>query len=124
MEQKKILIADDEEDILSVLSKKLRENNYSVITVSSGTDAVERSKTDFPRLILLDIAMPDMDGYAVASALAREKTTKDIPIIFLTGKELRPEGILERIEQLGAYDYITKPFSFEELLAKVKEVIG
>lgn len=124
MEGKKILIADDEADILNVLSKKLSENNYSVIAVSKGKDAVERSIRDNPDLVLLDIAMPDMDGYAVASALQEEKKTKAIPIIFLTGKELRPEGILERIERLGAYDFITKPFTFEGLLAKIKEAIG
>lgn len=124
MQQKKIVFADDEEDILNVLSGKLRKNNYFVIALARGKDVLENCRINKPDLILLDIAMPDIDGYAVASALREDKATKTIPIIFLTGKELRPQGILERVEQLGAYDFITKPFTFEELLEKIKEVIG
>lgn len=125
MPQKKILFADDEEDILSVISVKLRKNNYSVIAVSRGKDVIDSCKTNKPDLILLDIAIPDIDGYAVASALKEDKSAKAIPIIFLTGKELKPEGILERIEQLGGpCDYMVKPFSFDDLLEKIKEVIG
>lgn len=124
MEQKKILVADDEVEVLEIMEKRLKENGYAVKAVSKGQDAILACKQEKFDMILLDIAMPDMDGYAVASVLAREKITKDIPIVFLTGKELRPEGILNRVEQLGAYDFITKPFIFEGLLAKVKEVIG
>lgn len=124
MEQRKILIADDEVEVLEIMEKRLKENGYAVKAVSKGQDALLACKQEKFDMILLDIAMPDMDGYAVASVLAREKITKDIPIIFLTGKELTPEGILDRVEQLGAYDFITKPFIFEDLLAKVKEVIG
>jgi twitching motility two-component system response regulator PilH len=124
MQQKKIIFADDEEDILNVLSGKLRKNNYFVVALAKGKDVIDSCKINKPDLILLDIAMPDIDGYAVASALREDKVTRAIPIIFLTGKELKPEGVFERIEQLGACDYMVKPFSFESLLTKIKETIG
>jgi CheY-like chemotaxis protein len=121
---KKILIVDDEEEVLKLLSERLRQKNYYVTAVSRGEDAIARCRMDKPDLILLDIAMPDMDGYTIASALREDKLFRDIPIIFVTGKELEHKGIQERIEQLGVYDYIMKPCSFQELLTKIQGFIG
>lgn len=121
---KKILIVDDEKDALEILDKKLRQNNYAVISAFNGQDAINLCKLNRPDLILLDIAMPDIDGYTVAATLRQDTLLKNIPIIFMTGKELEHRGIEKRISELGAYDYLTKPFSFQEVLAKIKEVIG
>ncbi|MFA5410670.1 MAG: response regulator [Candidatus Omnitrophota bacterium] len=122
--RKKILIADDQEEILKMLEQSLRQNNYSVVAVSRGRDALRMANLDKPDLVLLDIAMPDMDGYAIASDLRNNKSLKDVPIIFLTGKELESAGIEKRIQDLGAYDYITKPCDLQDLLAKIKKSIG
>ena len=124
MVEKKILIADDEEDIVNVLEKKFQASGYSVRTALKGRDAVEICKKDRPDLVLLDIAMPDMDGYSVAMALRGTNLLIDVPIIFMTGKELEQSGIEKRVSELNAYDFITKPCSFEDLLAKIKEIIG
>jgi twitching motility two-component system response regulator PilH len=121
---KKILIADDEEEALSILEKKLRENNYYVNAVTNGKDVIRVAKSDRPDLMILDIVMPDMDGYALATILKEDKLLKDVPIIFITGKELMPEGVQDRVFQLGAYDYIMKPCVFEDILTKVKKVLG
>ena len=121
---KKILIADDEKDALEILAKKLSQHNYTVRTVATGGEAIQWAKSVKPDLLLLDIVLPDMDGYAVASALKEDKALEKIPIIFITGKELLPQGIEERIAQLGAFDYIMKPCAFEDILVKVKAVLG
>jgi CheY-like chemotaxis protein len=121
---KKILIVDDEKDTLYILEKKLKENNYIVFAATNGKDAIEFSKRENPDLILLDIAMPDMDGYTIASALRKEKLLKDVPIIFVTGKELEFKSMEERLSQFGVCDYIVKPCRFEDILRKVNGFIG
>lgn len=123
MKQKKILIADDEAEVLEIIEKRLRESGYSVKAVSNGKDALDACKLEKFDLLLLDIAMPDMDGYTVAENLRQDKLLKDIPIIFLTGKDLEHEGMQKRIEELGAKDFINKPCKFEDILIKIKEAI-
>ncbi|MFC1805301.1 PleD family two-component system response regulator [Candidatus Omnitrophota bacterium] len=119
----KILIADDEVDVLETMEKKLREKGYLVTAVSNGADALKSCKLDKPDLALLDIAMPDMDGYEIASELKKDNSLSDVPIIFVTGKNLDHKGMEERISELGAYDYITKPCEFEEILSKIEKVL-
>ncbi len=121
---KKILIVDDEKEIRDLLKKKLKQYQYLALTAAKGQEALDICKTNKPDLILLDIIMADMDGYTFASELKKDKNTRDIPIIFQTGKELEPGGIKERVKDLGAFDYIMKPATFEELLATIKEAIG
>ena len=79
MDKKKILVADDEEQILSMIEKKLTNSNYDCITTSNGREVLNLAMTAQPDLILLDIAMPDMDGYMVAGDLRKGKTTKISP---------------------------------------------
>ena len=124
MEQKKILIADDETEVLEILEKRLKESGYALKAVSKGKDALDACKQEKFDLIVLDIAMPDMDGYTVAENLRQDKQLQNIPIIFLTGKELEYKGVQKRIEELGAYDFLIKPCTFEEILSKIKEAIG
>lgn len=121
MEQKKILVADDEVEVLEIMEKRLKENGYAVKAVSKGQDALLACKQEKFDMILLDIAMPDMDGYAVAENLQQDKLLKGIPVVFLTGKDLVYAGIQKRIEELGAYDFLVKPCSFEEILSKIRE---
>ena len=124
MEQKKILIADDEQDVLDVLGKKITGSSYDVVTISDGREVIDGCKSAKPDLIILDIVMPGMDGYAVASMLRKERNLESTPIIFMTAKELEYSGIQKRLSDLGFCDFIAKPFGFEELLAKIKEKIG
>jgi CheY-like chemotaxis protein len=121
---KKILVADDNLEALSVLEKRLKQGGYEVFTATSGKEALERVKSDKPDLMLLDIVLPDMDGYTLVAAFKKDKFLKDIPVIFITAKELLPQGIEERISEIGACDYIVKPCSFEEILVKIKKFAG
>jgi signal transduction histidine kinase len=114
----KILVVDDmvinQELIKTVLG---REGNFSLVTVSDGITAIRKAKTNYFDLILLDIMMPGMDGYEVCKILKSHPTTKDIPIIFLTA--LNDPKNIQKAFQFGAVDYISKPFSKEELTARV-----
>lgn len=116
-----ILIVDDSLEILQILSDTLSEYGYRVQSVVSGSMALTAVKSALPDLILLDIDMPQIDGYQVCRRLKASKTTSDIPIIFLSGLH----DVLEKVKafKIGGADYITKPFQFEELLARVKHQI-
>ena len=103
-----ILIVDDEESNIMALSHIL-SSSYSLIAVKDGQDAIDMATELLPDLILLDIIMPDMDGYAVISALKGEEKTADIPVIFVTGLSNADDE--EKGLALGAADYISKPFS-------------
>lgn len=124
MTGKKILIADDEPDVLSILEKKLKQNNYDCLALSKGKEILPNCQSFKPDLLILDIVMPDADGYLVAYSLRENKIFKNIPIIFMTGKELNYSGIMQRISKLGLCDFIAKPCTFEDLLEKVKKLIG
>jgi CheY-like chemotaxis protein len=120
MEENKsiILVVDDTEQNLSVLGNVLMETGYEVIPASSGKEALESISEMPPDLILLDIMMPEMDGYEVCKILKADEKTREIPIIFLTAK-IETEDIVKAFN-MGAVDYVTKPFRKEELLARVK----
>ena len=121
---KRILIVDDEKEIGELIKKKLEQNKYEAKTALSGKEALDICKSTKLDLVLLDIAMPDMDGYQFCEQLRGDAEIKNIPILFLTGKEFDPKGIIKRYKELGACGYITKPSTFEDLLEKIKEVIG
>ena len=118
MEQGTIVVADDESNIAELLELYLTREGYRVVTAATGQaalDAVERAR---PRLVVLDVGLPDIDGLEVCRRLRR---TSSIPVIFLTARD----GEIDRIVglELGADDYITKPFSPAELVARVKAVL-
>ena len=131
---KKILIVDDEEEIRDLIAKKLAQYDYLTFTAASGEEALAICKADPSSqtiyeinpvdLVLLDIALPGMDGYEICRRLKENPATQNIPVILLTGKDLDPKGIIERYKGTGACGYISKPATFEELLKKIKEVIG
>ncbi len=113
-----ILIVDDVPENLRVLGSMLNTEGYEISFASGGEKALEITQKVTPDLILLDIMMPDMDGYEVARRLKQEERTKDIPIIYLTGKA-DTDDVIKGLS-IGAVDYVTKPFDASELLARVK----
>lgn len=117
----KILIVDDEEHILELLKFNLENAGFKVITASNGIEALEYLKNSLPKLILLDLMLPGMDGYDVCKEIRREKNLSNIPIIMITARSEELDKILGL--ELGADDYITKPFSIRELIARVKAVL-
>jgi DNA-binding response OmpR family regulator len=120
--KKKILVVDDEEDILHFLELVLREKGYEVATASSGHEALTRAQMVRPDLILLDIMMPQMDGWEVLKLLRVDEGTSDIPVAMLSARteaKDRVQGLQE-----GAVDYICKPFSLQDLLAKIGAIFA
>ncbi|MFC1704366.1 two-component system response regulator [Candidatus Omnitrophota bacterium] len=120
-EKKKILLVDDEEDTLLHLGNILKRNNYEVVTTSQGRDAISLAKQNTPNVIILDVLMPDMDGAEVAATLEQDPSTKDIPIIFLTGIFTKEEEFPGK--KTGKRFAIAKPVASEELLATIAQVI-
>lgn len=112
-----ILIVDDIPDNLQVLGNIFAPKNANLIVATDGETAINNAKEDIPDIILLDIAMPGTNGYDVAKALKEDVNTKDIPIIFITAKTSTED--VQKGFQLGAVDYITKPFNSAELLMRV-----
>jgi DNA-binding response OmpR family regulator len=121
---KKILVVDDNKEIGELIKDKLTMNNYEVSTALSGQQALELCKTSKPDLILLDIAMPVMDGYQTANELRKISEIKDIPILFLTGKDIEEASIIEHCGGLKNCGYVPKLFTLKELIEKIKEVVG
>jgi two-component system sensor histidine kinase/response regulator len=113
-----VLIVDDIPSNLNFLSEVLHLEGIGVMLATSGADALEIARYKHPDLILLDIAMPMMDGYEVCASLKGDPSTQDIPVIYLTART-EPEDILKGFET-GAVDYILKPFNATELIARVK----
>ncbi len=113
----KILIVDDKPENLSLFSDILRPYHYELSVATSGAIALELLKSFHPDLILLDVIMPEMNGYEVLREIKKDKLTSDIPVIFLTAKDTT-EDIVKGFEE-GAVDYIAKPFHPKELIARV-----
>ncbi|OQX65576.1 MAG: hypothetical protein B5M51_00325 [Anaerolinea sp. 4484_236] len=118
VQKSKILIVEDDLDVAEMLNAYFRVQGYEVFTVNWGEDGVRACQTDHPDLVILDIRLPDIDGYEVARRLRSDRRTKEIPIIFLTEKRERADR-LQGLE-LGADDYITKPFDVQELRLRVR----
>ncbi len=114
----KILIVEDDLDIAEMLNAYFGVQGYEVFTVNWGEDGVRAAVDERPDLVILDIRLPDIDGYEVAHRLRNDRRTKEIPIIFLTEKRDRADRL--RGLELGADDYITKPFDVQELRLRVR----
>lgn len=121
MKKQRILVIDDEIDLCEILEFNLSAAGYQVDTALSTEEALEKDVTQFD-LLLLDVMLPGVSGFALARKLKEDSTTADIPIIFITA--LSAEHDLLRGFNLGADDYISKPFSVREVLARVKAVLG
>ena len=121
MSKEKILVVDDEEDILELVRYNLFKNGYQVTCVSSGELAMQKLKEETPQIILLDLMLPGMDGLDVCRSLRSNPATVNIPIIMITAKG-EDADIVTGLE-LGADDYLTKPFSPRVLLARIRAIL-
>ena len=122
MTKRKNLIVDDEEDILHFLELVLREKGYDVVTAANGHEALTTAQIERPDLVLLDIMMPQMDGWEVLKLLRIDDDTADIPVAMLSARteaKDRVQGLQE-----GAIDYICKPFALQELLGKIETIFS
>lgn len=116
-----LLLVEDDLDVADMLNAYFRVQGYEVLTVNWGEDALKICTTTLPDMIILDIRLPDIDGFEVARRLRTNRRTKDVPIIFLTEKRGRKDR-LHGLE-LGADDYITKPFDVQELRLRVRNAL-
>ncbi|MDD4858537.1 MAG: response regulator [Candidatus Krumholzibacteria bacterium] len=116
-----ILVVDDEEDILELVSYNLMRAGYRVSTVASGEEAIKAARSKLPGLVLLDLMLPGVDGLEVCNTLKRDPRTANIPVVMLTARG--DEADIVTGLELGADDYITKPFSPRVMLARIKAVL-
>ncbi|MBI4619491.1 MAG: response regulator transcription factor [Desulfobacterales bacterium] len=121
MVKEKILVVDDEQDIIELIKYNLEMGGFRVSSAYNGEDALRLAKREPPDLLILDLMLPGMDGLEVCQVLKKESQTSHIPIIMLTAKTGEPDIVVGL--GLGADDYITKPFSTRELIARVKAVL-
>lgn len=121
MTRKEILIVEDEESLLKLQSLLLASRGYSVNGVTDGRMALDWVSRKKPDLVLLDIMIPEIDGFEVCRQLKSEETTKNIPVIMVTAKKRRED--MDRSEQVGADGYITKPFKSLMLLEEIQRLL-
>lgn len=121
MAKEKILIVEDEKDIVKMLDYNLKKEGFKTLSAHNGEDGLDMARKENPDLILLDLMLPEMDGMDVCKAIKNEAKTSHIPIIILTAKAQETDKIVGL--ELGADDYMTKPFSPRELIARIKAVL-
>ncbi len=119
---KKILIADDDQDAVSFLTSLLKANNYEVIVAFDGMQTIAAAHKEKPDLILLDIMMPVRSGIHIFENLKISSLTAITPVIFITG--IVNAEIKQKALEMGAADYVVKPFETEYLLSKIKKALG
>jgi DNA-binding response OmpR family regulator len=119
--RKKILLVDDNEELLEVLRLSLQDAGFSIITATDGIEALKKARTVLPDLILLDLMLPGMDGFAVCETLRRDPTTASLPVLMLSGMS----GQLPKYAGLesGGTDFISKPASPASLIARIREIL-
>jgi two-component system OmpR family response regulator len=115
----RILVVDDEPNIVDVVSMALRFQGFAVEGAGTGREALERVKSFKPHLMVLDVMLPDMEGFDVARRLGAERA--QVPIVFLTARDATEDKI--RGLTTGGDDYVTKPFSLEELVARIRTIL-
>ena len=115
----RVLVVDDEPNIVDIVSMALRYNDYDVVTANSGREALEAVSASKPDMIVLDVMMPELDGFEVAKRLGEQRS--NIPSLFLTARDTTDDKV--RGLTIGGDDYMTKPFSVEELLARIGTIL-
>lgn len=120
-DKKRILVVDDEMDLVETLTYRLKANNYEVITASDGQEGLDRARREKPDLIILDLMLPKLDGYKVCRMLKFDEKYKHIPIIMFSARV--QESDKKTGMEVGADGYITKPFEASMLLEKIEELI-
>ncbi len=122
MDKKKILLVDDEEDVLRTVGFRLQSSGYDVVTASDGMEGLEKAHSEKPDLVILDLMLPKMDGYKVCAFLKKDTRYRKIPIIMFTAKA----GDLDKKLglEVGADAYIMKPFEPPELVEAVEKLLA
>jgi two-component system, OmpR family, response regulator len=115
----RVLVVDDEPSIVDVLCMGLRHHGFEVTAAGTGTDALRQARDWRPHAIVLDVMLPDMEGFDVARRLAAQRT--EVPILFLSARDHTADKI--RGLTIGGEDYMTKPFSLEELVARLRVIL-
>jgi two-component system response regulator VicR len=118
----KIMVVDDEPDVVDLVKLVLESDGFSVVTAYSGKEALDKIDREMPDLVLLDIMMPQMDGWEVYSRIRANPKTKDIPVAMLTAKSQSIDKMIG-LHVVKVDDYITKPFGRSELLERVKRIL-
>jgi phosphate regulon transcriptional regulator PhoB len=121
VKREKILVVEDEKDLREVLTYNLGREGYKVLSAENGSEGLKRARKDVPDLLLLDLMLPDLDGIEICRRLKKDPVTSSLPIIMVTAKGEESDVVLGL--GVGADDYVTKPFSPKELLARVKAVL-
>ena len=119
---KKILIADDRQEIRELVFMTLARETYEIIQATNGREAVELAKKHDPDLILMDVMMPEMDGIEATRVLKKDPVTHDTRIVMLTARGQQTD--LENGQKAGVDDYIVKPFSPLDLIGKIRKILG
>src|SRR5439155_15330959 len=117
----KILVVDDEPDAVELVEFNLKAAGFDVLTASDGDEALKKARTALPNIIVLDLMLPEVDGLEVCKILRRDPATAGIPILMLTAKAAEIDRVLGL--ELGADDYVTKPFSPRELVLRIKGLL-
>jgi DNA-binding response OmpR family regulator len=118
----KILVVDDDPYILMSLEFLMKKNGYDVMVARNGTEAQELVEKQVPHLVLLDIMMPDVDGYEICRYIKKTPHLKDVKVVFMSAKT--KEADIKKGYDLGAALYVTKPFSTRELVKQIKELLS
>jgi CheY-like chemotaxis protein len=121
-ERKKILIIDDEKEIVELLRIELEHENYQVITAHDGEEGLKKYFDEYPHLIILDLNMPKLNGYGVCRNIRWDKGDTKTPILMLTAKKEDADRIIGRV--MGAQEYMTKPFEIEKLLKEIERLLS
>jgi two-component system phosphate regulon response regulator PhoB len=117
----KILVVDDEPEAVELVEFNLRQAGFEVVTAADGTDALKKARALLPSLIVLDLMLPEVDGLEVCKMIRRDPATAAVPIVMVTARAAEIDRILGL--ELGADDYITKPFSPRELILRIKKIL-
>jgi two-component system OmpR family response regulator len=118
-ETHRVLVVDDEPNIVDVITMALRFQGFEVAEAGTGAEALSQVRAFRPHLVVLDVMLPDMEGFDVAERLGAQRT--DVPIIFLTARDSTEDKV--RGLTTGGDDYVTKPFSLEELVARIRTIL-
>ncbi|MBL0357530.1 MAG: response regulator [Chitinophagaceae bacterium] len=119
---KKILVVDDDPYILMSLEFLMKKNGFDVMVARNGAEALDLVEKQLPDLVLLDIMMPDVDGYEICKHIKNSKKLKEAKVVFMSAKS--KEADIKKGYDLGASLYITKPFSTREMMKQIKELVG
>ncbi len=114
----KVLVVEDEPDIAELIARHLRHAGMEVVLSGTGRDALEKIRTEAPRLIVLDLVLPDLDGFEICRRIRRDPATRHIPFVIVSGRDTEVDRLLGF--ELGADDFVTKPFSPRELALRIR----